>query len=302
VELALNNRELAVLIWVATGFVWVLSRCETRVWIWRIIVAYLHPQMLATLLALAAYAVGLVWLGEHGGLWDTSLINDTIIWFVTVALVLHLNSNQISGDRHFLRRRFGQAVAGTVLIEGLVNLFVLPLPVELFLFPFLFFLVAMSAVAEMKEETAVAAHVANAVLGIIGIGLVVFVVVKLVTGFGDADWAHVGRVLFLPVWLTVGLLPAVYALGFYAACDSTFRRIGFFGDKVGASRQARRRAKLALLLGTRLRAPAIRQFTGLLPRRLVSAGSLKDARQIVAKFCMGQRQEDAFPAPMKEPT
>jgi hypothetical protein len=227
VELALNNRELAVLIWVATGFVWVLSRCETRVWIWRIIVAYLHPQMLATLLALAAYAVGLVWLGEHGGLWDTSLINDTIIWFVTVALVLHLNSNQISEDRHFLRRRFGQAVAGTVLIEGLVNLFVLPLPVELFLFPFLFFLVAMSAVAEMKEETAVAAHVANAVLGIIGIGLVVFVVVKLVTGFGDADWAHVGRVLFLPVWLTVGLLPAVYALGFYAACDSTFRRIGF---------------------------------------------------------------------------
>jgi hypothetical protein len=302
VELGLNNRELAVLIWVATGFVWALSRSETRLGIWRIVVAYFHPQMLATLVALAGYAVGLVWLGEQGALWDASLSNDTIIWFVTVALVLHLNSNQISEDRYFLRRRFSQAVAGTVLIEGFVNLFVLPLPVELVLFPFLFFLVAMAAVAEMKEETADAAHAANAVLGIIGIGLIVFVVVKLVTGFGDADWAHVGRVLFLPVWLTVGLLPAIYALGLYAACDSTFRRIGFFADKIGASRQARRRAKLTLLLGTRLRARAIGQFTGVLPQRLVSAESLRDAQQIVATFCGGQREEEVFLATMKERT
>jgi hypothetical protein len=302
VDLALNNRELAVLVWAAIGFVSTLSRSEMRVWVWRIIVAYLHPQMLTTLLALAAYALALVWLGEQGALWDTSLTNDTIIWFVTVALVLHLNSNQVSEDRHFLQRRFGQAVAGTVLIEGFVNLFVLPLPVELFLFPFLLFLVAMAAVAEMKKETAVVAHAANAALGIIGIGLIVFVVVQFVSGFGDVDWAHVGRVLFLPVWLTVGLLPAIYALGFYAACDSAFRRIDFFGDRLGASGQARRRAKLALLLGTRLRARAIGQFNGLLPRRLVSAVSLKEARHIAANFRRGHRDEDAFLAAMEEPT
>jgi hypothetical protein len=191
-------------------------------------------------------------------------------------------------------------VAFTVIIEGFVNLYVFALPIELIFFTLLLFIVLVTAVAEADEQFSAVAKLGNGLLAGIGLALIAFVSIKLATGFGSVDWEHVGRLLFLPVWLGVGVLPAIYAIGVYAAYDSAFRRISFFAEKTGQGRRARRRAKLALLLETRFRARAIGEFSGLAARNLVQASSFKEARQIVAAEIAGQREEDAFAAAMDE--
>jgi hypothetical protein len=300
VELALNNRELVVLIWLGIGLVFVLVNSGTRQALWRVVVAFRHPVLLVSIAALVAYVAVLVWMAAQVGIWKDDVFNDTVIWFLTAGLVLWANTNRVAEQSHFIRRTFTQAVAVTVFIEGFVNLYVFALPIEFFFFTSLLFITLVAAVAESDEQFAAVAKLANGLLAAIGLVLIAFVLVELATGFGSVDWPHVGRLVFLPVWLTIGVLPAIYALRLYAAYDSAFRRIGFFAEKAGQGKRARRRAKLALLVETHMRARAIGDFSGLAARRLVLASSFKEAREIVAAEIAGQREEDAFLEAMDE--
>lgn len=283
VEWSLNNRELALLIWLGLFLAVMLTKTDVRVSVWRVVVAFCHPKIFTSVVAALVYCVGLIWLGTQIGLWDTSLFNDTVVWFVSVVLVLLFSSNKV-GNEHYIRRAFSRAIALTVLIEGAVNLVVLPLPVELVLIPFATVLSLLLVVAESDEEYAPAAKLVNGLLVTIGTGLLLFVVIHTLTSLSSTDWTHVWRLLALPLWLTVGVLPFIYLAGTYAICESTFTRMDFFGGNVGVSRRARRRAKLAFLLGTRCRARLVGDFTGPWPKLLVQAPSFVAACAIVAEF------------------
>jgi hypothetical protein len=200
----------------------------------------------------------------------------------------------------FIRRSLAQTVALTVLIEGFVNLYVFALPIELVSVLLLTLLVMTTTLAESEERFAPVAKLGNGLLVGIGLVLLGYVAIKLATGFGSVDWAHVGRLLVLPVWLGLGALPAIYALGVYMAYDSAYRRINLFAENTECGSWPRRRAKLALILGTHFRARAAAGFKRPVARRLVLAESFKEARQIVAAEVAGQREEDAFADAMDE--
>jgi hypothetical protein len=159
-----------------------------------------------------------VLLGVRFGVWDWSLFNDTVLWFLASALVLLINSADVAEDRRLLWRAARQALGITVVLEAFVNLFVLPLGVELVLFPVLLFLSMALAVAEGEDEYAPAARVFNAALALIGGLIFAFVVVQL-AGLSGPDWSHVGRALVLPVWLTLGALPLIYLVGLVAVWE-----------------------------------------------------------------------------------
>jgi hypothetical protein len=283
----LNNREIAILFWLGVVGVWALRSADVRGSCWQVVVAFFHPKLLATVLAAAAYCAGLIWLGASVGLWDTSLVNDTVIWFVSVALVLMFSSNQMSHDEHYLRRAFRRTVTATVLIEGAVNLFVLPLPVELVLFPTVSWLVMMVAFAGDNDEYALLVKLINGFLSFVGAALLLFVLAHIRVSLDTVDWAHIGLQLALPVWLTIGVLPFIYLIGTYTVFESTFTRIDFLGENIGMSRRSRRRAKVVLLVGTRCRARLVGGFIGPWPKRLVQVPSFAAARAIVAEYRAG---------------
>lgn len=217
-DVALNNRELAVVVWLAAGLGWGMTVPDIRSSIGAVVRAFADPKILASIAALVAYAAGLVLLGARFGAWDSTLFNDTVLWFLTSALVLLVNSGEIAEDRCLLWRAARQALGITVLVEAFVNLFVLPLAVELILFPVLLFLTMALAVAESKDEYAPAAQVFNVALALIGGLIFAFVVVQL-AGLSGPDWAQVGRAMVLPVWLTLGALPLIYLVGLVAVWE-----------------------------------------------------------------------------------
>lgn len=299
-ELVLNNREIAVLFWLGIGVIFALAWPETRLAMWRVFVAFCHPVLLVSVVALAAYVAGLVWSGAQVGLWQDDVFTETVVWFVTAGFVLCANAHRVTEQRHFIRRTLAQTVALTVFIEGFVNLYVFPLPIELVSVLLLTLLVMTTTLAEREERFAPVAKLGNGLLVGIGLVLLGYVATKLATGFGSVDWAHVGRLLVLPVWLGLGVLPAIYALGVYMAYDSAYRRINLFAENTECGSWPRRRAKLALVLGTQFRARAAAGFNGPVARHLVLAQSFKEASQIVAAEVAGQREEDASADAMDE--
>jgi hypothetical protein len=114
-----------------------------------------------------------------------------------------------------------------------------------------------------------------------------FVLWKLIV-----DWRNVANVgtvqsLALPVWLTLGLLPFIYAASLWINYSSAFSRI----DMATRETRRRRRAKLALVIVLHLRTAAAGSFNWLWVRRAVDSASSRDVRNVVKDYVKARRTD-----------
>jgi hypothetical protein len=248
----LNNREVALLVWIAIAIAWMISQSDMRGSLWALIKAFFKPMILITVIGYFAWTAGLVYLATRDGLWSWELIGDAVIWIgASFALLFH------SEDGHFLRRKAAVALRATILVEVFVNLVVFPLILELALVPFLTFLALLSAFSGLKPEWEPVGKLVDTLLTWIGIGLLAYVGMKLAEDPGQIDRTTALRFL-LPVWLSLGILPYIYLVALYAGYDGAFRRINFNSE----DRSTRLRAKWILIKRCRLRAARLGEFRG----------------------------------------
>ena len=278
---ALNSREWAVAIWLAVGIVACLTQRDLRSGFCAVLASLLKPKIATPILAMVAYIAILVGGAAHIRLWESDLTGGTIVWFFGSALALFFNSVDAPKDPHYMRTALARAAGVTILVEGFVNLYVLPLGVELLLVPTITLLVAMAAIAEMKPELAQARAPINFILGALGIALLLYVTIRLASSLSGPSLTHLLRDLALPIWLSLALLPYTYIVGLLATYELAFLHLRFAEP---VTPRALRRAKLALILGAHGRA---HDLVGLAPpwtRRLVSAPTLVEARHVVAEL------------------
>jgi hypothetical protein len=286
---ALNSREWAVAIWLAIGIVACLTQQDLRSGFRAVVASLVKPKIATPLLAMVAYIAILVTGAAHLGAWESDLTGATTVWFFSSALALFFNSVDAPKDPHYMRTALARAAGVTVLVEGFVNFYVLPLGVELFLVPTFAVLGASAALAEMNPELAQAKGAINFIIGALGMALLVYVTARLAGGLSGPNLTHLARGLALPIWLGVSLLPFTYIVGLLAIYEMAFLRLRFAEP---ATRQGLRRAKLALVLGARGRAHDLADLGPPWTGRLVRARTLVDARQVVAQLRQ-ERSRDA---------
>ena len=113
----------------------------------------------------------------------------------------------------------------------------------------------------------------GATLAILG-----YVAVSLLNNWGATDKGHLLRELALPVWLTVGTLPFIYALGLVEAYRVAFRQIDW---RSKAGRWERAMSKFALLATFHVRAQEVGKVSAPLQFRLASTRSFREARRAI---------------------
>jgi hypothetical protein len=285
----LNNREWAILIW-SVGILSILmvrrEICSSIVDLFRTLI---EPQILIPLFGMTGYVALEVWLGYKAWLWRSEFTKDTIIWFVISALALFFRFDRASKQPHFFRRRLVAAFSITVFLEFFTNLFVLNLIAELLLQPFLVILALLAAMAESDDRLRIMRKPLNALLAVIGLSLFLFSVRQVFLVWSQLDKPAVALQAALPIWLTIGLLPYIYLLSLYANYQSAFNAI----DAHTKNRQARQRAKLALVTSLQFRTRDSYAFGGW-PwlDRIVSATDFRAARRVVADFQTSRRENE----------
>lgn len=275
-----NNRQWAFIVWIAVLVVWAVARRSTRSSLGSVLSAVASPKVLASLAVLAGWVAGLVYLASQVRLWDTDRTTDTIFWFLTTGLVLFGNFGHVSKERHFLRRKAVATLEISSVVEVLSEVFVLNFVSELFLLPVLAMLGGMSAVAAQRHEHR-QMKLADGVIAIASIALLLYVIVSLVNNWGSLDRGDLLQQFALPVWLTVGVLPCIYAVGLLAAYELAFIRIDW---KSEAGWWARMRAKLVLLTSIHVKAREVGGFSGPWLFKLASAASFRAGRRVIADF------------------
>ena len=279
----MNNREKATLIWLGIALVAALMSRDIRGSLWACIGAFASPRIVVPLSLFAGWAVGLVALARAAGLWEADVRSDTVVWFITAGVALFFSLDKATKDGYF-RRTARRAVAITALVEGFVNLEVFGLAAELAFLPVMVVLGGMLVISEGKDEYALIRSFLNGLLGLIGGCVLAYVLVRLAT---HLDTGHTVRALALPVWLTIGSIPFVYAFALLAEYAQAFRRIDSHTDEPSH----RRRAKWALLQAANLRLTELAGFAGHWIGDLTSAESDEGARLVTQEWRSGWRAE-----------
>lgn len=287
--MSLNNREWAILFWLLVALVWAVLQPAFRSTLRGLGRSLQHPKLLVPLLAMIAYADVFVWLGWRLGVWNWSLIPETVIWFFGSALVLFFNLNKASEQEAFFRRVALRTIEVTVFIEFFMNVFVLALPAELVLQPMVLLLMLLSLVAGRQAEDRGVKRFVDALAAVMGLGLAAFSVVQLFRQWDQLDRGTHLLEFALPVWLTLALLPFVYILSLWVSYGVAFLRIRWTAKDA----RSRRRAKLALVTVLHGRTRDVRAFAGHWAQEAASAGSLKAARSVVRGFRGSRRRREA---------
>jgi hypothetical protein len=276
----MNNRELAILVWLLALLVWALTKPEIRASLMGVLASALHPKIVGPLLGLAVYVVSVCVLAAGVGFWTASLIKETIIWFAISGLILFGNFTKVMQGRALLTRKALLALLAAVLVEFYMNLVVMPLWAELILQPFIAVLMMTLVVAERKPEFESAKKVLNGLLGVIGWGMVVFVTAQIISRWDEIAGVESLRELALPIWLTMAVVPIVYLIAAMAAYETAFLRIDFGKTHP----RKRRRAKFALWSTFFGRIQPIGAFGGHWAKDAASTNTLRDARRVIRAY------------------
>jgi hypothetical protein len=277
----LNNREWAILIWLAVLLVWLLLGKKSRAALASAVRTFCTPNILIPVSLLLGYVGIEVWLGAWLSLWRLELIKETVVWFLATGFALFLNFNKVATERHYFRNRMLAAFGLVVFLEFFTNLFVLNLVAELLLQPFLALLGMMTVVAAARREHRPAKRLAEGLLIATVLALLAFNVQQVVVNWDEIDRGLAIRQLALPMWMTVGLLPFVYFMSLYSNYELAFKWIGFRGQ---GDRWSRLRAKAVLILETHLRTKLVHRFNMYWGRQAAAARSFRAARQVVKDF------------------
>ena len=284
--LMLDNRELAALIWLGAGTLWALSQKKVRDSFAGVVKAFVRPQIIIPLVAMLAW-VGLeLWVGARLALWSLELAKGTVLWALGSAGVLLFNCTQMDSTVHFFRQTIGATVGVALFVEFFVNLYAMSLPVELLVQIVAVVLVLMVAVGDQKPEFKSVKKLCELLLMGLGLALFIHSVRQIYANWHQVDARQLLLELALPIWLTGGLIPFLYAFSVVLVYDRAFRLIDWKARDCGS----RWRSRLVLLSTLHFRIGAVRTFSMYWCRKLSEAESISAARRVVTEFLDDQKR------------
>jgi len=285
-----NNRQLASILWIAVLIVFVVAHPKVRTDLPGLLRTLAARSIVVTLAGLAAWSYMLVRLGERIGIWTPSIAGDTWFWFFTTALVLLFNMRKVSTEKDFFINTAKATFGVTFFFSFLSDLWVMSVPAEFLAQGLIALFVGVSAYAANKPDNAQGKKLVDGCLSCVGLAVLALAARALILDWSDADKAALARQLAMPVWMTLGLLPFIYAVGLYSAYQQVFMRIGWGGD---TTRWVRTRAKAALVVGLHFRATEVGRFNPPWPHKLVEAPTFRASLKVTDDFQRLIAQEDA---------
>ena len=236
-----NNREIAIILWVLIFFVLVLFYKKNCASLFSVLKIITSKKFILLIFSMLLYVSLIIYLFHKIGLWDTSVIKDSILWFFGVAFIMVVNSNKASEAEHYFQKVLLDNLKLVVLLEFIINLYVFNLAIEIILIPILFIIVVLLAYAESKKEYVDVKKVLDYILGIIGICFIIFALSNIFMNFPSFANLDNLRSFLLPPILTLAFLPFIYLFALYIVYESFFLRIDIFNENKAITRYAKRK-------------------------------------------------------------
>lgn len=241
---SLNNRELAIAIWIIIAIIWCVSQSKIRKSLFQVIKAFFAWKLTASYLLMFAYITVIVLVLKGVGIWNISHLPLTCLWVLCVAFVMLFGFSK-ANDQDFFKKSIKDNIKGLVFLEFLVNLYVFDIWVELILVPVFALFGGMLAITDTDKKYEAVKKLLIFILSSIGLFFIAYAVYMAITDFSNfASFENLEN-FCLPIILSVAFLPFVYFAALFGGYETLFIRLGFFVPDVTVLKYAKLKTILA---------------------------------------------------------
>lgn len=227
---SIDNRELAVSLWLFLVLCFCLTKREVRPSILSLAKAFGARPILIMLVAMVVYFTAVVFLLSFIGLWDKSQLKLSLLWIVTAGISSLFLIQKIHKNKNHIRRAVKSTFKLSVLLDFFVNLHRMPFIAELVFVPIATILAAVLAYSEAQDGYENASIFATKVLSAFGIGLLIYASWFVATHSTEVVTADNARSLVLPILFSLTLLPFLWTASICTAYQEVFVRLQFTID------------------------------------------------------------------------
>ncbi|XQA79279.1 hypothetical protein ACM9W9_06005 [Xanthomonas sacchari] len=218
--MALDNREWALVIWLAIALISVLRSANLRQASWAVLKALGQRSVVSVVALLFAY-IALIILGLwHLGWWELGNLKTTLIWAFGSACIAVFNVQKVEDEADFFRRSLREIIGVAVVVDFLTAIDTFPLWAEFLIAGGAFVLASMN-VLSAKDPAHGVVHRGTGVL-LTALGLLMFgkSIFHIAVDFKDFANAETVREFLLPMALGLLLLPFLFLLNAYLVAES----------------------------------------------------------------------------------
>lgn len=217
-----NTREQAYLFWGILLLIWLLSSKKMRKSMGAVVKAFFCRQFVYIYLIALVYTSCAILLLHRLKIWDGSLIKDTIMWFLFVALPLMFQSGKIDSFKKFLKEIVGPLIAFSIIFEYIFGLYTFALWIEVLMVPALVMLGGMLAVSERKSEYVQVNKLLKGTQSFSGLIAILFIVIHLVQRYQEYVNRTVLMQFLMPLFLSLLFLPLLYGIAMFVHYETAF--------------------------------------------------------------------------------
>jgi len=240
-----NTREIAIFIWLVIFCVFFLRYKKVRSSLNDVLKILFQSTFIIIFLIVLLYIEIVVFILAKFNYWDFSFIKDTLIWFIVTGLVICFRAINASEDDHYFRKILIDNLKILVIIEFIVNTQTFHIFIELLIFPFLLFFGLIEAFTETDSKYAQVNKFASTITAISGFILLAFVIRSLIINLESFGTIETLKSFFLPIILTVSIIPLAFVIMIYSKYESLFVRLKFGTEK---SKRLKRFARWRMIL------------------------------------------------------
>lgn len=272
-----NNREIAILIWLILFAIYVFRIAKVRESFKGILKTLASIKIIMPLILLSIYVGIVAYYLSRIGLWNNSLVKDTIFWYFTAGLVTMYKYVTAQKGKIPVKELLLDNLKLIIILEFVMNTYTFNLWGEMLVVPFVTIVVSMNAFAEATKKDQQVTKFLGVLQSIIGLGLLVYVFYRAITEYEVLGTLDALRSFLLPILLSTAIIPFAYIMAAYSNYESLF--IGF---KLGRKRSKGfiYYCKLIIILKCGL---STRRIAKLVPLDLMHIQNKADVKEILLK-------------------
>lgn len=207
----LNNREIAILIWLTVFVLWVLLQSSLRKSLHDLIKTFFNPKLFLPLMLMVFYAGILVYLLYALGFWNASQLKTTILWLFFTAFVFFFKLDK-ADDKRFFSRAIIKTIKVVVIVEYVAYFYSLPLVIEIFIVPLILFTTSLLVVSGTDQKNKNVEKLATIIMTLFGVFLLGYFTIHLWSDPQTFFNVNTVKDIILPPILTIALIPFLYLL------------------------------------------------------------------------------------------
>ncbi|AXB57271.1 hypothetical protein [Flavobacterium fluviale] len=219
-----STRELALIIWGVIIVIFLLIKVKLGDSFTRLIGAFFASKLSAGYLIMILYSICFLYFLNFFGLWDFTLLKDSILWFITFAIVTFFKIDKAYNNNFFIEL-LNEIFKLTLFLEFVSNLYTFNFWIEFLIFPILLIISLLKSFSELDIKNEITTKFLSNIIAITGLTYFALSVYKSFQDYHNFFSVHNMNSLILPVVLSTLSIPLFYFFALYNTYEQLFLRL-----------------------------------------------------------------------------